>query len=360
MLVYVIMLLLSTGIAYVSMVSPRKISVGLTKHSKQLNINVACILAIFSALPLLVVSAFRYKVGVDYESYVWIFQYIEQGKSVYTEQLYQLLNKSVSLIGGTQYHVFAIASAITLGLIFNTIFKHSINPSMSIFLFVAMGYLFSSFNILRQYISIAIIFFAVRFIFDNKFLPFLALVMIAILFHKTAVVMIPLFFILRLRLPHSYMLMLGGVGMGVSVFRNYIIDKLVLVFYPQYYGTDLIQPLSIYEMVYYLVVLGGLAIICYLCKEKYFTSDKNLILYNALMLSLLCYTCFYFVPEINRIVIYFELFVIILIPELLNSVDKRYKLILNILIVLFFLLFMIVSIGLVGRFDVLPYRTFIP
>lgn len=357
MLIYSLMIIITVCFSAIAFYCPRENIYNLTSTGTKITIKSRNFIIALSFLPMFLVSAFRYDVGVDYMSYTFIFEAANQGKAVHTENGYKLLNQIIGAYTNNPQILYIVTSAITLLLIVYGIYKYSNNPAMSLYLFMTMGYIFSSFNILRQYIAIGLIFVGLKFIKENKFAPFLMLVLVAMTFHKTAIIMIPMFFILRLRIKQSYFFMITMACIALVPLRGVLRDILVNIFYPQYAGTDLIQPLSLFEFIYYAVIFFLLIIMCYAYKEKFFKDDYNLILFNAVFFSFVIYLGLSFIPEINRIAIYLEFFVILLIPRLLScESNKKVRIFYYIFIVIFFMIFFIVSIGIIGRYDVLPYQ----
>lgn len=309
-----------------------------------------------SFLPVYLVSALRYRVGGDYIGYERIFNSVLQGKDVYSEEGFSILNRIVAVYSDNIQWVYAICSAIILAAFFYGFFRYSPNPTLSLFLFVSMGYLFSSFNIMRQFIAVTILFAALKLVRENRFFPYLLLVLLAVTFHKTAILMLPMFFLVRLKMKQSYLLMLGIFGLCCFPFRDKLTTLLVRAFYPQYENTALIQPLSAFEFVYYALLFGVVLFLCTKYREKFFKDSYNLILYNCVTYALLLYLCFSFVPEINRIALYLEIFILLLIPRLIcceeNPKVRRFYYAVTVTV---FSLFFFVTIGIMGRYEVLPY-----
>lgn len=355
--VYFLMIAVSALLAAYSLKVHECYSIKLNKSGKIITLKQRNMLVVLSFIPVFLVSALRYEVGVDYHSYAWMFDAVKQGQAIHAEMGYKFLNQLVLLYSNNSQSIFIVTSAITLTLIFYGIYKYSPNPALSIFLLVTMGYLFSSFNILRQYIAIALIFASLRFIKENKFLPFLLIVLLAMTFHKTAIIMIPMFFITQLRLKQSYMLIISIVGACFIPLRGVMTNLLVSLFYPQYAGTDLIQPLSGFEFVYYALVFGLAVSMCFMYKKTFFEDKYNLIVFNCVFYSFLIYLCFSFVPEINRIAVYLEFFVILLIPRIFaQEQNKKTKRLYYFITIVGFTAFLIISVGVMQRYNVLPYQ----
>lgn len=358
MIVYFSMLFFTCAFALCSMYYPERKLITIEKTGKQLCLKPKNIFAFLSFLPLFLVGALRYMVGVDYHSYTYIFESVNAGGSTHTEIGYRMLNLIVGAFTDDPQWIYAVTSLITLSLIVYGCYKYSKNPAMSLFLFITAGYVFSSFNILRQYIAIALVFASLKLIKEGRFFPFLLVILLAATFHKTAVIMIPLYFLLRLRLKQSYMLMITAAGMCLIPLRGVLTSLLVNTFYPQYAGTDLIKSLSAFEFLYYVLLFAAVLFLCFRYKTTFFNDGYNLVIFNASFYSFLVYLCLSFVPEVNRIAVYIEFFVILLIPRLIEEEkNKKVRGMYYALFVLFYLFFFVLSIGVMGRYNVLPYQT---
>lgn len=356
MLLYGGMLLLTMLFASAAVTYPEKRTFAIASTGKRIVIKQKHLLIALAFLPLFLVSALRYNVGGDYIGYERIFKNVTEGVDIYAEFGFKVLNQLVVWYSDNIQWVYAISAAVTLLLLFYEIFRDSPSPALSLFLFVAMGYFFSSFNILRQFIALAILFAGFRFLKERKFLPYLLLVLVAMTFHKTAVIMIPLYFLLPLRMKQSYQITFCVLGLCLLPFREKLTQILVNTFYPQYANTSLIQPLSTFEFVYYVLLFGLLLFLCSRYRGRFLEDPVNVLLYNALFYTFVMYLCFSFVPEINRIALYTELFVILLIPRLIHGEENpKVRRLYTAFFVVGFTAFCVVSLVVLGRFNVLPY-----
>jgi len=358
MLLYTGALALTLVFAKAAGRSPERLCWKLQKPGVIVTVRTRRFFLLLSFLPLFLVSALRYQVGGDYVGYERIFKNVSEGAEIYAEPGFGLLNWLVVCYSENIQWVYALSALITLGLIFWGVYRESASPVLSIFLFTAMGYFFSSFNILRQFIAVAILFAALPLLRERKLLPYLLLVALAMTFHKTAVIMLPLYFLLPLRLKHSYMTVLAVMGLCLLPLRDRLTPVLVDVFYPQYAGTALIKPLSPYELLYYLLVFGGLFLLASRYRQRLLCDLTGQILYNALYITVLFYLCFSFVPEINRVALYTEIYVILLIPRLIQGEpDGKVRRLYTALCVAGFAAFCGISLLVLGRWEVLPYAS---
>ncbi len=79
---------------------------------------------------------------------------------------------------------------------------------------------FPTLNVMRQMIAVAIAFFGMRFIYERKFAHFLLFVLLARMFHSSALVCLPIYFVIgndKLRPVLRYGMYLGIAAMCVSI-----------------------------------------------------------------------------------------------------------------------------------------------
>lgn len=176
-----------------------------------------------TAAVLIFVAGCRYKVGADYGVYykgLVIFGN-KLWNSVYTfdEPGLPILASIVGLFTNDgAYFVFA-CSAITISLLLITIYKNERSYLLASLLFVLIGIWDGTFNGVRQYFAAAILFAGHRFIYERKLWKYLITVFLAACFHRSAVVMVVLFFLLRNRLTVRNVILLV-VGTAI-VSANY-------------------------------------------------------------------------------------------------------------------------------------------
>ena len=144
------------------------------------------------------VASLRYVTGFDYRFYESVFYAAGQGGADWSEPGYLLLNRAVGLLGG-DYRVFLFVFHFLLtALVFAWIERCSVSPWLSVFLFLTLQYFALSMNFLRQALAAALVIWVYPFLKARRFLPACTLVLLAACFHRTALVMLPLCFLLTL------------------------------------------------------------------------------------------------------------------------------------------------------------------
>jgi len=153
----------------------------------------------------------RYNVGNDYAEYFLEYYYFQQGNSIdnYYEPLYSLLNK----ITTSPIQVFFICSVISflfLYLAFNYFNKK--NSILLFSLYFGMYLIIFNIHIIRQGVAIAIVMYSWKYIDQKKFWKFILLVFIAMGFHISAIVALPMYFLARLKVPFIYKIILVWIS----------------------------------------------------------------------------------------------------------------------------------------------------
>lgn len=109
---------------------------------------------------------------------------------------YQILLKKL----GFDWHFFLGSIAVFSGLcIYYGISKFSDNVSYSVFLFITSLEFYWLFNGIRQFVVAAMFFAAFRLVVEKKFIKFLLLVFVMCFIHSTAIILIPIYFIVNMK-----------------------------------------------------------------------------------------------------------------------------------------------------------------
>lgn len=150
---------------------------------------------------LIAFSGLRYQVGTDYPTYELVFNSMDPDDwardiSGSTQEIgYTLLMLVIKAFSEDPKALFWVAAVLTVLPIYLGIKRLSADPGFAVALFVAFEYT-SSFNALRQYIAISLIFLAWTYL-GRKNLVFWVLAIIALTFHMTAILAIVVMLVVR-------------------------------------------------------------------------------------------------------------------------------------------------------------------
>lgn len=204
------------------------------------------IFMILSMLFPIVAAGIRYNVGVDFGSYVVIYNIIENSsfwQNIKTGEVgFVFLNMASEHIFNSPQGVSLFSSIITIGFLYAAIRDHEskISFSLALFLYFTKLYPFSL-NVMRQSIAISIIFYAYKYIVNRDLKKFLIFVAIAALFHTSAIIVIPFYFINGVKQKRSLLIKVTGFFLCIIVVLNVntILEKMGKI--------DVISKYSVYS-----------------------------------------------------------------------------------------------------------------
>jgi len=147
-------------------------------------------------------ATIRWGIGVDFWSYFELFKNLQNTDALDVlsesrEPLYTLLNYiSYAIFPNCEWGIFLISSFIPLMLIVLTLdrFKTKLSLPMGIFIYFMVFYI-ESFNLVRQSIALAFILYAYWYILEHKPYKYIVFVVIAALFHNTAIICLLFYFL---------------------------------------------------------------------------------------------------------------------------------------------------------------------
>ena len=188
-------------------------------------------------MPILLIgmAGLRYGPGSDFFGYLVNFEYSAgdvEYKSSFELGFRALMDLIIALKGSFQCLII-ITSFVTTFLIAKGIEKYSQHIELSIFLYVGLYFYFISFNLIRQYIAVAIVFWGTKYLLKKNFKKYAIVIIIASLFHATALVMIPFYFIAVNKISAKFKMFLGIFAfVGVVFFSR--IQSIFLTIFPKY------------------------------------------------------------------------------------------------------------------------------
>jgi hypothetical protein len=184
-----------------------------------------------ASLLIVALVGFRYEVGADWETYIEIYEaaHYMDWDELFTlgDPGYLFLNKIAQLIGVEVWSVNLVCAAIfTFGLV--KFARHQPNPWLAILIgvpyliiVVAMGYT-------RQGVAIGLIMAALTAFERQKMIQFILYIVVAVTFHKTAVIILPLVALTATR--HRAVIALVVAVMGYFLYGRFLaggVDKLL-------------------------------------------------------------------------------------------------------------------------------------
>ncbi|MDQ1000335.1 transmembrane protein EpsG [Neobacillus niacini] len=323
-----------------------------------------------SIVSLVLVSGLRYGVGTDYWTYSLLYNIagirdlgdiIGWGESETASDsdvgfivFLWVLNK----ITDNPQLMFLITALITNILIVRTLRDYVKPFELGIFLYICTFNYYSTFNGVRQYLVAAVIFWSFRYLITGNWKKYFTIIILSSTFHASALIMIPVYFIVRRKAWTSFTFVLTLCFVLAAMLYNKFISLLMFLIKNTQYGhyeewfTNNSNGMNIIKIFVLLIPL----VISYLYRNKireiWPDGDYvvNLCIINFLF-GLLATRDFIFA----RFSIYFGLYQLLLIPIFTRLFDKKTNtLIYFILAVCFFVYsYMLLPVDS----NVLPYKS---
>ncbi len=176
---------------------------------------------------MFLLGALRHKyVGTDTPNYVeyLIPEAINQSYSQLFENsrdpIFYMFAKSIYQITNDIQFVLAVVAFLYALLVSATLYRFSKNIALSFLILLTFRYFPYSMTALRQALAFAIVLYSTRFIFEKKFIKFAAAIVIASFAHKSALFLLPLYFVQFITLNRYSFLLTILILAAVYVFKD--------------------------------------------------------------------------------------------------------------------------------------------
>ncbi len=317
----------------------------------KLNKKVFCILA---SIQWIILSGLRHEsIGADTIAYKIRFvdvaniSWSQLGKNFIgvlflgvknTEPSFAFIEKIINMII-PNYQIYLIIIALFFTIFLGLwIYKYSSEPFISFLIYFCLFSSFYALTGIRQTIVTAmVLFIGYKFIREKKFWPFLVLTIVAFTIHKSAVAFFPFYFIANMKITKKYISLVAIVIPILFVFKHQLIYFLGTImgynqFISQYEGAGTWTFTAMFTIIAFVTIWRHKEII----KNNPYATHYM----NATFLAFAFLPLTFINPSAMRIVYYYALFLLLLIPDILDTFNKRDKTIIlcvgsTLLIVLF-------------------------
>ena len=234
---------------------------------------------------------------------------------------YTLFEKIVQIFVRDYQGYLVVVAAIFFICLGIWIYKNSKLPCFSYLIFSAFLFGFYAVTGTRQTVATAlVVFIGSELIRKNKFWKFLILCLVAFTIHKSSIVFIPFYFIAKKEITPRYIALVFTVTPLLFIFRERYVD---LLKYVSGYEYDAIENTGAYGFLFMYVAVTVIAVILFKYVKK---NTKNYkMYYNALFMGLLFMPAVFVNPAIMRVVQYFSTFLMLLVPEMIFALEKKYR-----------------------------------
>ncbi|MEX0595239.1 MAG: EpsG family protein, partial [Candidatus Paceibacterota bacterium] len=285
--------------------------------------------SLFGIVLIVIVFGLRYDVGTDYLNYLSLFERwdtqrysIEYGYRWFVDIIYYNEFPFELLI--------FFSTLITVLLFYVAILKYSPYPWLSVFLLFVLGIIFTSNNLIRQYISISICFLSLQAIVDKNIKKFVIITVSSIFFHLSAVIYFLAYFGGRIKIStFSWtILLLTTIVLSLNSHYLYAIVEFVAVKYLPWYEVYIFsgrlletKTAGLDFRLYFEAIL--IPILAYVFSKKMKSNTIINASFNLFGVGILLRLAFADFAALNRLASYFYVFGVIALPSLLYSLKNK-------------------------------------
>jgi transmembrane protein EpsG len=282
-------------------------------------------------IPLSLVIGLREGIGRDYYSYVSDFNNINEYGLFYVEPGFYALNRMAWMLGFGPTGVFLTASSAGLILIWKRIADDSHDQFISFNALFGVGYVLFSLSAVRQALAMAILFYAIRYIWEGRFLRYVSFCLLGAMFHLSTVILIPFYFFLRFSYPGKLLWLVFAVSILALFAPNLYVpafsDLLSSGFFGDYAAySDRISA----ESAQFNSGVGVFAYALIVIVALLFSPSLNLqaglkarVLSNSIVFGFCGYIFFAAVSDLSRLFNFFTIFGVLWHPALISSLRKE-------------------------------------
>ncbi len=314
---------------------------------------------VLTALPFILVTVFRYRVGRDWTLiYEPQFYQTTQGHAGFAEPLFNLIYRFFALFTDEAWWPIAFVGLLTMIFFFAGICQQSCMIPYSVLLFFISNRFFNSLTALRQMLAMSIFFYSIKYIRERNWKRYYFFNLIAILLHTSSIMYLPAYFLYGVRATPKRCISLL-VGTVVSFPLLAVLFRLVLRLtrFRSYLGGrydagnfDLMG----FAVTFFFTVMH----IFYLARFHDDDKDYEWMTYMS-MISLVMYLFSSVIPQIVRAAEGFSVVQLLSIPLMLKKEDDDRMRVLSTAVVIgiFFVRSYLFEILRSGWYSVFPYRT---
>lgn len=144
------------------------------------------------------IAAFRYNIGTDYTNYEVLYYVLNSQDFILNDSIINVIIYALRELNFKSQMLFVVYETIIVAFLYSGIRYFAKNEkqvmlALLIYAFFPRCY-FNSMNQIKQAVSISIIFWSAKYIIERKFFSYLCSVIIATLFHFSAVIFVLLYF----------------------------------------------------------------------------------------------------------------------------------------------------------------------
>lgn len=284
---------------------------------------------IFISIWLFLIMALRgVHVGTDLTSYFSEYKQALFGNLLRPNEIgFSYFNYIVSSLGFNFNWFLAFNALIVMVCVLTFYFRYSRNILMSIYLHVTIGFFAMSMSGLRQTLAISISLFAFRFLMDNKILKFLVTVLIAFSFHNSALVLVLLLAIKKIKLTRMKAIIAFSSSFIIIIFMDSIVAMIKFLSpykYMPYFDVEAVN----YINPIVIITLLAIPVACLIFWPDMDGEDDSYVKIYSAMFMLSCANVLVYIIAgkiefFARLSLYLIVFNTVLIPNTIEAIKGK-------------------------------------
>ncbi|MGL5356407.1 MAG: EpsG family protein [Cetobacterium sp.] len=279
---------------------------------------------------LIILSGIRYSTGTDYFNYLDYYNKIQQGIKLKNVEIgYVWLNKIIQALNLQYNFILLVCSMIYIYLIYMKIREQDKNFRwLSIFLFLSnFNMYFYSLSIVRQSVAIGIFIYSIKYIINKNLKKYCLLIILGSFFHKSIIILLPIYFLYKIKNKLFFKLGMLVIFIAIIFFDFFIKSKIILNV-----GDIFINNFSYYlskfennKISYPGIMIRSLYLLILYFVSNILKKEKEKIIFKLYVISIFLklMTAFGYGLAVYRIVPYFDIFTIFIIPILINKISIK-------------------------------------
>ncbi len=325
--------------------------------------------------PTVLIAGIRYGIGIDYFEYESNFYQnkFQRGFSYFIkEPLHLFIMEITHWIWPNAVAIFFVYSFLTMLVFFKAIeyYKNRMSITLGLFIFY-MTYYLVTYNLVRQMFAVTMIFYGTRYIFQKKFWKYFGCVLLAGMVHKTAYLMLVLYFFYdgnlgflqkikvfkKTKLSENLQSIIIYLVIGILPFLLVpLIPKVVSIL--GIYQTYLTKNTS-FSFKFLLYVLPILALVFMYRKEILGENEQNEFFIRMLILQIPFHLMGGIIKYTDRFALYPAIMQTVLIPILVRNLgSSKIQKLMKFSVVGWYLFYFTVMFVVLNSNQVMPYHTF--
>lgn len=226
------------------------------------------------------------------------------------------------------YSGFLIVTALIITVCtFRFFYLHSENVMLSVFMFITLGLMTFVMNGMRQAIAMSICLLSFRFMREKKIIPFAIIVIIATMFHKSAIFILPIFFVRYFKFDVKSLGVLGTIIALILIRSDQIIFFFDDIANKNYLESTVAEAGGISSMLIYFAVIL-MALLFNIGRQK----ENEIACLWLSLVGFILYICRYIISAgFERFSYYFAYYLCLLYPIVLNRIESKGKTVVTII-----------------------------